>query len=62
MSKSGTGLSITTFRGNVSKLNTKFKKTLSNSGWVKVFGVSIEGKRHAKTYGIKVHREKIIIK
>lgn len=62
MEKTGTGLSISTFRGNISKLNTKLKKALSNPGWVKVFGVSIEGKRHAKTYGIKAPKEKIILK
>ena len=57
--KKGIGLSIYTFRGNVSKLNKKIKNTVMNDSISKIFEISVEGTRGAKFYGIKAVKEKI---
>lgn len=59
--KKETGLSITTFRGNVSKLNKKIRDTLNNETISKVFEISIDGGRGAKFYGIKALSNKLKI-
>lgn len=59
--KSGTGLSITTFRGNVSKINKKIDSALNNQFLAGLFRISPEGKRGAMFYGIKAEPEKIRI-
>ena len=55
------GLSIYTFRGNISKLNKKIRDTVHNETVAKIFEISSEGGRGAKFYGIKAPKEKIII-
>lgn len=57
--KKGVGLSIYTFRGNVSKLNKKIKQSVMNDTISNIFEISVEGPRGAKFYGIKAPREKI---
>ena len=59
--KKGIGLSVYTFRGNVSKLNKKIRDTLNNDTLAKIFEISSEGGRGAKFYGIKALKEKLII-
>jgi len=59
--RDGRSLDIATFRGNVSKANSKIRKALSSSPWIDLFQLSIEGKRHAKLYGIRVPSGKIQI-
>lgn len=61
MIKNGNELGITTFRGNISKINKKMKETLDNPTLVENFQISKEGKRGAKFYGIKVAPSKIKI-
>ncbi|MBZ0198640.1 MAG: hypothetical protein K8H86_02145 [Ignavibacteriaceae bacterium] len=56
------GLSIYTFRGNVSKLNKKIRNTLQNDTISKTFEISSEGGRGAKFYGIKADSNKLKIK
>jgi hypothetical protein len=60
--KSERELSITTFRGNISKLNKKINETIKNSTLSKLFQITIEGKRGAKFYGIKAEKEKILVR
>ncbi len=55
------GLAISTFRGNVSKLNKKIKETLKNDSIADAFMVTSEGVKEAKSYGIKAPKEKIKI-
>lgn len=59
--KKDIGLSIYTFRGNVSKLNKKIKNTLQNDTISNTFEISSEGGRGAKFYGIKAPKDKLII-
>jgi len=59
--KKDIGLSIYTFRGNISKLNKKIKGALQNKSIAKTFEISSEGGRGAKFYGIKAPRDKIKI-
>ena len=59
--KKNIGLSIYTFRGNISKLNKKIKNTLRNGTISKTFEISSEGGRGSKFYGIKAAKEKLII-
>lgn len=54
-------LMLTTFRGNISKLNKKIKRALGNETLSNYFKVAVEGKRGAKFYEIKLPIEKIII-
>jgi len=59
--KKNIGLSIYTFRGNVSKLNKKIKNTLQNDTISNTFKISSEGGRGAKFYGIKAGSNKLKI-
>lgn len=52
-------LDIRTFRSNVSKTNKKIKQSLLNPAWHKLFEIVVEGKRHAKFYGMRVPPDKI---
>ena len=56
------GLSTNTFRGNISKLNKKIKRILSNESLYKLFRISAEGKRGARFYGINAPKEKLVVK
>ena len=62
MLKNGRSLSMGTFRGNVSKANSRIRKALTNPSLIKFFEIAVEGKRHAKTYGIRAPSESIVIK
>ena len=55
------GLAISTFRGNISKLNKKIVKSLQNDSIANTFKISAEGIKGAKFYGIKAPKEKIKI-
>lgn len=55
------GLDITTFRGNVSKLNKKIKETIKNDSIANNFMITSEGIKGAKFYGIKAEPSKIKI-
>ena len=59
--KNGSGLSIYTFRGNVSKLNKKLRASLLNDTLSNMFKISVEGNRGAKFYGIKAEVDKVRI-
>lgn len=54
-------LTITTFRGNVSKINKKLREVLNNEIVFNEYRVVSEGKRGAKFYGIKANPTKIKI-
>lgn len=54
-------LPIQTFRGHISKINKKLKKSLMNESLFKLFKITNEGTRGAKFYGLKLNKEKIII-
>ena len=59
--KKDIGLSIYTFRGNISKLNKKIKDTLRNETIFNIFEVYASGGRGAKFYGIKAPMNKLFI-
>jgi len=59
--KKGIGLSIYTFRGNISKLNNKIKSVIKNDLVADNFIIKAEGRRGAKFYGIKAPAEKFVI-
>lgn len=59
--KKDIGLSVYTFRGNISKLNKKIKNALQNATISNTFEVSSEGGRGAKFYGIKADSNKLKI-
>ena len=61
MKRKGIGISLETFRGNVSKTNKKIKAEIDNETVYKIFHISTEGPRGAKFYGIKAPKEKISI-
>lgn len=61
MLKKNLQLSLTTVRGNISKVNKKFRVALSNDKLSSLYEISITGKRHAKMYGINISRQKVII-
>ena len=61
MERSRMGLSLYTFRGNVSKINKKIKKVIDKDAVLEAFQITIEGQRGAKFYGIKAPNEKIQI-
>jgi hypothetical protein len=61
MLRGGHELGITTFRANVSKANRKVRLTLANPAWRKLFEISVDGKRHAKLYGISAPADKVRI-
>lgn len=52
-------IGITTFRGNISRINKKLKEQLKNDTLFKAFCVYSEGKRGAKVYGLKLTPDKI---
>lgn len=52
---------IGTFRGNISKLNSKIQKGLDNETLVKTFQIVSEGKRGAMFYGLRVSKKKLKI-
>jgi len=54
-------LSITTFRGHLSKINRKLNNALRNESVFNVFQIQNEGTRGAKFYGLKIPMEKIRI-
>jgi hypothetical protein len=60
--KSNKELGITTFRGNVTKINRKIKELINNKSVVEQFEITSQGKRGAKFYGILASQDKIIIK
>jgi hypothetical protein len=62
MLKNGRCLSMGTFRANVSKANTRIRKSLNKPSLIKFFEIAVEGKRHAKMYGIRAPSETIVIK
>ena len=59
--KRNIGLSIYTYRGNVSKLNKKINASLLNETVANSFKISSNGGRGAKYYGIQAPREKLLI-
>lgn len=59
--KQSKGIVISTFRGNVSKLNSKIKATLDNDNLVGYYEVSSSGIRGARFYGIQIPSKKIKI-
>lgn len=59
--KKGFGLSIYTFRGNISKINKKIRTAIGNDTIIKMFEVSSEGGRGAKFYGIQALKDKLQI-
>ena len=61
MERNKIGLSLYTFRGNVSKINKKIKNLIVKDAVLEAFQISIEGQRGAKFYGIKAPKDKIQI-
>lgn len=61
MKRKGVGLAISTFRGNVSKLNKKIKATIKNESIANTFMITSEGVKGAKFYGIKADASKLNI-
>lgn len=59
--KKNIGLSIYTFRGNVSKLNKKIRATLNNSTIFETFEIKGEGGRGHLFYGIRAPKDKLVI-
>jgi Regulator of RNA terminal phosphate cyclase len=59
--KKDMGLSIYTFRGNISKLNKKIRNSLQNESITNNFEIYSEGGRGAKFYGIKAPEEKFLV-
>lgn len=57
--KAGNGVAITTFRGNITKLNRKITAALTGDTVRSHFIISSEGKRGAKFYSIKATVEKL---
>lgn len=55
------GISLSTFRGNVSKINKKLKNAIDKDAVLESFQINVEGQRGAKFYGIKAPKEKIEI-
>ncbi len=62
MIKSQNQIPITSFRGNISKINKKIKECLRNETLVSNFSIIAEGKRGAKFYSIKSSPIKISIR
>lgn len=61
MLKKGTGLAMTTFRGNVSKINSKIRTMIDNEEICHAYGITASGTRGAKFYGIHAPEGKIRI-
>jgi len=55
------GLSLYTFRGNISKTNKRIRETLNNETLNTLFEINAEGNRGAKFYGIKAEVDKVRI-
>ncbi len=62
MIKSGKDLTVSTFRGNISKLNKKIRTALQNHPLENLFEIGREGKRHSVSYGISAPASKLILK
>lgn len=62
MIKTNTAQSITTFRGNISKVNKKLSESINNQTALNFCIIKAEGRRGAKFYGIDAPTEKVIIK
>jgi len=54
-------ITVETFRGNVSKANKKIAEAIANKTIAEFYKIAIEGKRHARSYGLKLPEEKIYI-
>ncbi len=61
MARRNETLAMETFRGNLSKANKKVRQVISNPSWVKIFAIVAEGPRNARTYGLHIPPEKIVI-
>lgn len=61
MIKNKTELSITTFRGNISKVNKKLSESIKNKAVLNNCIIKVEGRRGAKFYGINALYYNIII-
>lgn len=59
--KNGMGITIATFRGNISKVNRKIKSALKDENLSKYYEISSTGKRGAKFYGVQLPSKKIKI-
>ena len=59
--KKNLGLSIYTFRGNISKINKKLRENLKVETLIKNFMIYSEGNRGAKFYGIKASADKFLL-
>jgi hypothetical protein len=57
----GNTLAIETFRGNVTKANKKLRQAISNHSLIKMFSITAEGVRNARTYALRLPAEKISI-
>lgn len=55
------GYAVTTFRGNVSKLNKKLLTALNNPSLAAYYQIEVSGKRHSKHYSININPTKIKI-
>jgi hypothetical protein len=58
----GLGLDVSTFRSNISKLNSNIKNSLHNKALHNYFIVNTEGKRHALRYGVDLPPGRLEIK
>ena len=61
LKKKGIGLSISTFRGNISKMNKKIRKAVNNESISSNYEVSATGGRGYKFYGIRADKDKLVI-
>lgn len=59
MLRKGTGLAMTTFRGNVSKINSKIRMMIDNAEVCRTYEITASGTRGAKFYGIHAPQGKI---
>jgi hypothetical protein len=57
--KQGMGIAISTFRGNVSKLNRKIYSVLNDENLSKYFEITSSGIRGAKFYGVHLPSKKV---
>lgn len=61
MLRKGTGLAMTTFRGNISKINSKIRTIIDNEEICRAYEITASGIRGAKFYGIHAPKGKIRI-
>lgn len=59
MLRKGTGLAMTTFRGNVSKINSKIRTMIDDEEICRAYEITASGTRGAKFYGIHAPLGKI---